>query len=56
MRFRYYVVDSENGNVYGTDDSEKADSAASCDGMFVINARSGEWVQFDGESVDICEE
>ena len=56
MRFRYYIVDADDGQVYGTDDDDVALASADCENRFVINAKSGEQLMYDGESADICEE
>lgn len=55
MRFPYYVVDVDNGTVFGVEDDDEAINYAGNENYYVIKAKSGEWLQYDGELTDIVE-
>ena len=53
MKFRYYITDTFDGVIKGTDDSEVATSYAASSDFFVIDTVTGKCLQEDGEAVDI---
>jgi hypothetical protein len=55
MKFRYYVTDSLDGVVKGTNDSEVARSYADSEDHFVVDSNTGVWLQTNGDIVGIEE-
>jgi hypothetical protein len=53
MKFRYYVVELDEGKVLGTDSSEEAEQFADAEEYFVIDSQEGMWMLPDGESTEI---
>jgi len=54
MIFRYYIVDTMNGTVMGSNDEEEAIALSESEDYFVIDGLRGEWVA-DGTGQDIKE-
>lgn len=48
MKFRYYITDSENGIVKGTDYESLAQKFAASYDYFVVDSETGEWLQPNG--------
>ena len=49
MKFKYYITDTHNGCIKGTNNQDVAkDISYSCD-YFVVNSETGEWLTEDGE-------
>lgn len=55
MRFNYYVIDVDSGTIFGVEDDDEAVNYAGQENCYVIKAKSGEWLQYDGELTDIVE-
>lgn len=52
-KFKYYVTDTTEGMIIGTNsDKEAQDYAASSD-YFVVDSTTGEWITDDGERVPV---
>lgn len=47
---RYYIVDTTEGMVRGTDDKTIADDFAASDYFFVIDSKADKWLQPGGTS------
>lgn len=47
MKFKYYIVDTRNGDIWGTDDDVVAENSSMSDENYVIDVESNEWVQMD---------
>jgi hypothetical protein len=54
-KYAYYIVDTMNGNVVGTDDASKARNLATSDDYFVIESETGRWLCEDGTPRNIKE-
>ena len=52
-KYKYYITDITNGEVVGTDDRDLAISYAESEDFFVVDAEAGQWIQTDGEAVDV---
>ena len=52
-KFKYYITDIINGEVVGTDDRDLATNYAESEDFFVVDAEAGQWIQTDGEVVDV---
>lgn len=50
MKFRYYITDTFDGAVKGTDDYETAFGYACCDEYFVVDSETGMWLLGDQSS------
>jgi hypothetical protein len=55
MKFRYYIFSSDDGCIYGTDDTKKAFDLAKAEEYWVVDTDTGLWLQPDGTSDDITE-
>lgn len=44
MSFRFYVTDTFDGAIYGTDDEEQASGLAESTDFFVVDAKANEWL------------
>lgn len=53
MIFRYYITDSFNGRIEGTNDTESAEELAECEEYFIVDTDTGEWLCAGGERVQI---
>lgn len=47
MGFRYYITDTFNGCIKGTDNTKEAENFALCEEYFVVDTESGEWITPD---------
>ncbi len=54
-RFRYYIADTFNGCVKGTNDRDMAVELAACDEYYVIDSEKGEWIDSELTSPSIDE-
>jgi hypothetical protein len=54
MKFRFYIADTFNGSIKGTDDIEKAVEFSECDEFYVLDAETGESI-VSGERREIKE-
>ena len=52
-KFKYYITDITNCEVVGTDDRDLATNYAESEDFFVVDAEAGQWIQTDGEAVDV---
>ena len=52
-KFKYYITDIINCEVVGTDDRDLATNYAESEDFFVVDAEAGQWIQTDGEAVDV---
>ena len=48
MKFRYYITDTFDGAIVGTDDDQKAKDYAASEDFFVVDTSTGMWMQPDG--------
>jgi hypothetical protein len=55
MKFRFYITNTFNGNVEGTNDQNKAEELAACEEYFIVDADSGEWLKAMGNRVPVEE-
>jgi hypothetical protein len=53
MKFRFYITDTFNGSVVGTDDKEQAQNYAQVEEYFVVDTETGTWLMIDNNIVDI---
>ena len=44
-KYSYYIFDTFNGCVKGTDSAKIAEELATCEDYFVVDATTGEWMQ-----------
>jgi hypothetical protein len=49
MKFRYYVTNTFNGCIEGTNDAKEAKELVDCEDFFVIDSEKGVWLTPDGE-------
>lgn len=43
-KYRYYITDTFDGAIKGTDNKETADNCAQCEEYFVLDVESGLWI------------
>ena len=55
MKFRYYITDTNNGIVSGTDDPDLAHDFSLSDDYFVVDSDTGEWLHANGGLEDILD-
>lgn len=55
MAFKFYIVDPDQGEVFGTDSADVAKEAAEDDAFFVIDAEEALFMVTPGESVEIVD-
>ena len=55
MKFRYYITDTFNGAIKGTNNSSTANELAVCEDYFVVDTETGEWLSAEGNLVPIIE-
>lgn len=48
MRYRYYIVDTMNGTVFGCENDNDALDYAMCEEFYVIDTATGYWITNDG--------
>ena len=48
MKFRYYITDTFNGAIKGTNDEKKASEFAACQEFFVLDTLTGIWITDEG--------
>jgi hypothetical protein len=53
MKYRYYITDTLEGLVNGTDDTETAKIFAMSEDFYVVDSEEGKWLIPNGETVDI---
>ena len=55
LKYRYYIVNPEMGDVYGTNDEVKAEEYSQDDSCYVIDAEEAQLIQVGtvGERFDI---
>jgi len=53
MKFRYYITNTFDGCIQGTNDADKANEIAACEEFFVVDTETGEWLMSDGERISI---
>lgn len=54
-QFRYYIVDTEDGFVKGTNDEIVAKHFAENPDFYVVNSIEGKWMNLAEEAIDISE-
>lgn len=54
MKFRYYITNTFDGCIEGTNDTERAEELSACEEFFIVDTDTGEWVR-SGERVQIKE-
>ena len=55
MTFKFYIVDPDQGEVFGTDSADVAKEAAEDDTLFVIDAEEALFMVTPEESVEITD-
>lgn len=45
MKFRFYITNTYEGNIEGTDSAEVAESFAESEDFFVVDAEAGKWLK-----------
>lgn len=55
MKFRYYVTNTLDGFVVGTNNENVAENYAESDEFFVVDTETNEWLQPDGTREQIEE-
>lgn len=53
MKFRYYITDTMNGMVQGTDSQTVARDFANSEDYFVVDSDTGLWLNASGEEFDV---
>lgn len=53
MKFRYYITDTLEGLIVGTNDSVYALAAASSEDYFVVDSETGEWLTSSGKALPV---
>lgn len=48
MKFRYYITNTFNGCLEGTNSTKEAEELAQCEDFFVIDSQDGVWLTPDG--------
>jgi tmRNA-binding protein len=56
MKFRYYITDTIDGMVVGTDSKEVADNYALSEEYYVVDSEEGTWLLDGGEVKSIEQE
>lgn len=51
--FRYYITNTFDGCIEGTDSTEDANDFAQSEDFFVVDSQTGEWMHPDGERVKV---
>ena len=54
MKFRYYITNTFDGCIEGTNDTERAEELAACEEYFIVDTETGEWLT-TGERMAIKE-
>ena len=52
-KFAYYVTNTFDGKIEGTDDRAVAQSFAEAEEFFVVEAATGTWLLPDGDTQDV---
>lgn len=55
MKFRYYITNTFNGTIEGTNSSTAANVLAAAEDYFVVDTETGEWLSTEGRLVAIME-
>lgn len=55
MKFRYYITDTGEGAVFGTNSEEVAHQWSSSEDYFVVDTETGSWIDIDQEHRSIEE-
>lgn len=55
MKFRYYITNTFDGCMEGTNSGDKANELAACEEYFVVDTETGEWLNASGERMQIEE-
>lgn len=55
MKYRYYIADTFDGDVKGTNDPKVALEFAICEEYFVVDTETGAWMADEGETREIKE-
>jgi len=54
MKFRYYITNTFDGCIEGTNNTERAEELAACEEYFIVDTETGEWLT-TGERTQIKE-
>lgn len=49
MKFRFYITDTFEGSIEGTNDEEKARALSGCEDFFVLDSEAGLWLSETGD-------
>jgi hypothetical protein len=55
MKFRYYITDLFEGSISGTDKRSVAEDLAQSEEYFVVDSKTGEWMETGGVREEVCE-
>ena len=55
MKFRYYITNTFDGCMEGTNNGDKADELSACEEYFVVDTETCEWLTASGERLQIEE-
>jgi predicted Fe-Mo cluster-binding NifX family protein len=53
MKFRFYITDTYDGCIKGTNDPEAARAFAECEDFFVVDTETGRWLVSAQDDVEI---
>ena len=53
MKFKYYVLDTMDGQVFCTNSDEEASAFSNSEDYFVVDTSTGEWLQINEKRVPI---
>ena len=53
MKYQYYITDTMDGAVRGTNDHQTAKIYAESEDYFVVDATTGEWLHADGTRMPV---
>lgn len=54
MKYKFYITDTFDGAIRGTDSEEVALDASHSEDYYVLNAETGQWI-VDGEPSEVSE-
>lgn len=53
--FRFYITDTNEGSIRGTNNEELAEEIAESEDYFVVDTKMGEWIVAEGEREKVQE-
>ena len=55
MKFRYYITNTFEGQIEGTNDEQLAQNLSGSEDFFVLDSELAEWICADGSRVPVVE-